>query len=68
MSVWLKRCVWLVWMSNGVRIQTFASFGSCDRSISFSAAISPWRMPVIGISGARLDRTAAGEMPTAVAA
>ena len=68
MSVWLNKCVWLVWMRSGVRIQTFASLDTCVRSISFSALVSPWRMPVMGISGARLDSTADGEIPTAVAA
>src|SRR5438128_5948498 len=66
--VWPKRCVWLVWMSNGVRIQTLAALDSSPRSISRSALASPWRMPAIGRSGARLAWTAEAEIPTEVAA
>ena len=68
MSVWLKRWVWLVWMRSGVRIQTFAAAEMSRTSISRSPLASPCRIAAIGISGARLSWTAAGEMPTAVAA
>ena len=61
-----NRCVWLVWMSSGVRTQTLAVRESCDRSISRSALNSPWCMPVIGRSGDRLSSMADGETPTAV--
>src|SRR5438128_4316843 len=67
-SVCPKRWVWLVWMSNGVRIQTLAALDSSPRSISRSALASPWRMPAIGRSGARLAWTAEAEIPTEVAA
>ena len=41
MSVWLKRCVWLVWMRSGVRIQTLAALEISRRSISRSPLASP---------------------------
>ena len=41
MSVWLKRCVWLVWMRSGVRIQTLAVLEISLRSISRSPLASP---------------------------
>src|SRR5437667_3095461 len=65
-SVCPNRCVWLVWMSKGVRIVIFASLEICPRSISFSPPASPCCMPVMGRSGARLAWTAAGDTPTVV--
>ena len=68
MSVCPNKCVWLVWISSGVRIHTFAAFETSPSVISFSALIWPWCIPIIGMSGVRLASTAAGETPTAVAA
>ena len=40
-SVCPNRCVWLVWMSSGVRIQTLAALEISPSVISFSPLIWP---------------------------
>src|SRR5256884_7534925 len=55
-------------MSSGVRIHTLAALLISPIVISFSPIIRPWPIGVIGMAGARLACTSAGDRPTALAA